>query len=185
MTTAHPLDAGHFEVGVAITFYPSLQEPEIIGLPALEVGVRYGVGGGVDFGLRASSMLMLALDAKVALVDEADHAVAIQPTAGLSFAPLVSDKLVKGDLMVQIDVPVLVDYRFDAEHTLTLSPRYTALIVPGEGAPRHYLGGGVAGHFEVDPSVTLAPFAAAIFALNDRRSLLRNIANVGVTSRFH
>jgi len=185
MTTARPLGAGRFELGVALTFYPSLEEPEIVGLPAVDLAFRYGVGERVDLGVRVSSMLMLMLDAKVVVVDEADHGVALLPAAGISFAPLVSDALVRGDVMIQLELPVLVDYRFDDTHTLTLSPRYTVLLIPEEGPPRHYLGGGVTGTFDVDPSVAVAPFAVILFGLDDERSLLRNIANIGVSGRFH
>ena len=184
MTTARPLGAQRFEFGVSLTFYPSLEEPEIIGLPALDLSFRYGVADRVDVGLRLSTMLMVMLDTKIALIDAADHGVALMPAAGVSFAPLVSDKIVRGGVMVQFDLPVLVDYRFNATRTLTLSPRYTVLFVPGEGAARHYLGGGVAGSFDVDPHVTVAPFVVGLFGLDDRHSLLRNIAEIGVVSRF-
>ncbi len=184
MTTARPLGAQRFELGVALTFYPSLQEPEIIGLPAVDLSFRCGVADRVDVGLRVSSMLMVMLDTKIALVDAADHGVALMPAAGISFAPLVSDKIVRGGVMVQLDLPLLVDYRFDATRTLTLSPRYTVLLVPGEAAARHYLGGGVTGSFDVDSDVTVAPFVVGLFGLGDDRSLLRNIAEIGVVSRF-
>lgn len=184
MTTAQPLGAQRFECGVALTFYPSLQEPEILGLPALDLSFRYGVSDRVDVGLRVSTMLMVMLDTKIVLVDADDHGVALMPAAGVSFAPLVSDKIVRGGLMVQLDLPVLVDYRPDATHTLTLSPRYTVLLVPGEGAARHYLGGGFTGSFDVTPDITVAPFAVGLFGLGDDYSLLRNIAEVGVLSRF-
>jgi hypothetical protein len=105
-------------------------------LPQLEAGVRIGMGGGWDVGLKAWLAIGGQLEVKKELVDIGPHVLSLEVTAG-AFAGSVGnpeqgrDRATPATTYVW-SLPLLYGYRFGGNE-LVIGPRLTAIFIPSSG----------------------------------------------------
>lgn len=138
LQTADTLGQGNFQVGVESGVLAAATSTEPLGvnqnpawLPHIDVSARFGVGDGVDLGLRAG-LSFLELQGKFLFTKPGAPGVAV------SFAPTVGGLLLSGGSttgssglvgLLNIGLPVLIGFKTSGGSEFVLGPRLQNLVL--------------------------------------------------------
>ncbi len=184
LTGARSVGTDNVEFAFAVSFMPDLSD-NIVGLPALDVVVRYGLSDTADLGFRLNSLGMFNIDTKVELIDHQDSTVALMPTIGVNWGSVFSDTIRSNGVPIQLGLSVLGDVHVGDEATITIAPSYSVLLDTHTGNTHHLLGGELNGAFDVGGGFRLQPFITGHWGVGVASdALMATILTGGVATRY-
>ena len=196
MGTAKTLGAGEMEFdstivyqGIDVEALITGEPGTVVGIPFVDFGFRYGIADIMDVGISVKGFGKAGIDFKVNLLDTDAISLSVDPefsgfTSETTELDANGDEITETGGLLQIDLPVLVDFKLDEDLTLTLAAKYTAYMNMGDdGGMSHFLGGTLGLDIKVSEDFAIHPFAGVTYWVEAPLGIDVIMPHAGIGSR--